>query len=110
MNNFKSVRIQSASTKLRKEVFLWWLSLPNDVRPAQLAKAFPHIVNAVAETWDDFYVCEQYLHNLLHERERAYRRGFSQELTDEIKQLYNTLLRKALIVSAARPTSQAAWL
>ena len=101
MNPLNAVRMRPATTKLKKEVFVWLLSLPENVRPIQLAKNFPHIVNQTAALWDDFYACEHYLHNLLHERERAYRKGFQREILAEIKQLYNTMLRQALIVSAS---------
>lgn len=101
MNSLNAIRLRPATTKLKKEAVTWLISLPESVRPVELAKKFPHIVNQIASLWDDFYTCEHYLHNLLHERERAYRQGFPGELISELKQLYNTLLRQALIVSAS---------
>lgn len=109
MDHFDALRLQLPATKLKKQVFIWWVSLPNAIRPTQLAKQFPHIVNRIVDTWDDFYACEQYLHDLLHERERAHRRGFQPDINDEIRQLYNTLLRKTLVVSAVPPAGTSAF-
>ena len=101
MDHFDTLRHPRPVGKLKKQVFIWWVSLPNTIRPTQLAKQFPHVVNRIVESWDDFYACEQYLHGLLHERERVYRQGFRPVINEEIRQLYNTLLRQTLVVSAA---------
>ena len=105
MNHLDLLRLRAPTTKLKKQVFIWLMSLPHSVRPNRLAKEFPHIVNHIVDTWDDFYVCEQYIHNLLYERERAFRQGFGREISDEIRELYNMLLRQALIVSPASSAS-----
>ena len=101
MNHVNTLCASSASTKLKKPFHFWWAALPAEKRPVRCAKEFPHIVNRIVDSWEDFYTCEHYLHGLLHERERAHRQGFCREVADEIRQLYDLLLRQTLVVSAA---------
>ena len=101
MNPVNTLCVSSTSIKLKKPFHLWWAALPTEKRPVQCAKEFPHIVNRIVDSWEDFYTCEHYLHGLLHERERSHRQGFCREVVEEIRQLYNLLLRQTLVVSAA---------
>lgn len=110
MHKFNTLRTRNAPTKLKKDVFVWWLLIPEEVRPVNLAKEYPHIVVKIVETWDDFYTCEQYIHNLLHERDRAGREGFRAQVRYEIRLLYNTLLRRSLGMSKSETIKDPKWL
>ena len=61
----------------------WLLSLPANLRPDQLSRRFPRIVNALAEVWDDADACHALFVRLLEDGRKG-REGFPAEVHDEL--------------------------
>jgi len=71
----------------------WMASLPVGVRPATIARNFPHIANALAELWGAPAQWRDYFGALLVDQ-RAGRKGFPLEILRELQALwvhYSTL-------------------
>lgn len=71
---------------LRSEAIRWMAELPADVRPVELGRSFPRIVNTIAARWFDAAGCRQYLNGLQFD-DRGGRHGFSFEIVQEISLL-----------------------
>ena len=71
----------------------WLASLPQDVRPVELARQFPRIANRLRHLWKQVARCEEYLDSLLVDR-RGTRKGFPSKISEELEALreYHTLL------------------
>lgn len=76
----------------------WLISLPSEIRPKALCDRFPRIVNQLALWWDDRTLATDALKHLLSD-ERGGRKGFAQEVADEL----NRLLDHAMEPQASRP-------
>ena len=64
----------------------WLASLPEDVRPVELARQFPRIANRLRHLWKQVARCEVYLDALLVDR-RGTRKGFSEKISHELEAL-----------------------
>jgi hypothetical protein len=64
----------------------WLASLPQEVRPMELARQFPRIANRLRHLWKQVARCEEYLDALLVDR-RGNRKGFPQKITLELEAL-----------------------
>jgi hypothetical protein len=71
----------------------WLASLPQDVRPVELARQFPRIANRLRHLWKQVARCEEYLDSLLVDR-RGTRKGFPSKISEELEALreYHALL------------------
>ena len=72
---------------------MWLASLPQDVRPMELARQFPRIANRLRHLWKRVARCEEYLDALLVDR-RGTRKGFPPKIAQELEALreYHVLL------------------
>ncbi len=72
---------------------MWLASLPQDVRPMELARQFPRIANRLRHLWRQVARCEEYLDALLVDR-RGTRKGFPPKIAQELQALreYHALL------------------
>ncbi|CAJ0714868.1 hypothetical protein LMG6871_01250 [Ralstonia edaphis] len=68
---------------LNRDAIRWLASLPDEVRPIELGRKFPRIINTIAAKWADFIGCRRYL-NSLQIDERGGRQGFPFEIVQEI--------------------------
>lgn len=75
-------------TEPSKEAFRWMATLPASVRPMELAKNYPRIVNNLALYWRHPGKCEQYLSQLILDKNRSKRTGFSFVIAAEILRLH----------------------
>ena len=64
----------------------WLASLPQDVRPMELARQFPRIANRLRHLWKQVARCEVYLDALLVDR-RGSRKGFPPKIAQELEAL-----------------------
>lgn len=64
----------------------WLIGLPRDVRPMQLAKRHPRVVNQIALCWRDHELTERVLSSLIMD-ERGGRQGFAAEVLAELMNL-----------------------
>src|SRR5712671_1533742 len=64
----------------------WLASLPQDVRPVELARQFPRIANRLRHLWKQVARCEEYLDALLVDR-RGTRKGFPSKISEELEVL-----------------------
>ena len=79
----------------------WLASLPQDVRPMELARQYPRIANRLRHVWKQVARCEQYLDALLVDG-RGTRKGFPPKIAQELEALreYYALLY---------PTGRSPW-
>ena len=68
---------------LNRDAIRWLASLPDPVRPIELGRKFPRIINTIAAKWADFIGCRRYL-NSLQIDDRGGRQGFPFEIGQEI--------------------------
>ena len=68
---------------LNRDAIRWLASLPDEVRPIELGRDFPRIINTIAAKWSDFIGCRRYL-NSLQMDERGGRQGFRFTIVQEI--------------------------
>lgn len=71
-----------------KHTFRWLSTLPAHVRPMELAKRYPRIVNRIALLWNEQALCNKYLGSLILDRSRPDRAGFSAPIAKEIYHLH----------------------
>ncbi|MFJ4290877.1 hypothetical protein ACIP1U_13980 [Cupriavidus sp. NPDC089707] len=71
---------------LRRETIRWMAELPEAVRPVELGRAFPRIINTIAAKWFDAVGCRHYLNGLQFD-DRGGRQGFSFAIVQEIAAL-----------------------
>jgi len=82
--NYKRTRIPEEP--LLNVTRTWLASLPQDVRPVELARQFPRIANRLRHLWTRVATCEEYLDGLLVDR-RGNRKGFPLKITQELESL-----------------------
>ena len=72
---------------------MWLASLPQDVRPMELARQFPRIANRLRQLWKQVSKCEEYVDALLVDC-RGTRNGFPPKIVQELEALreYHALL------------------
>lgn len=68
---------------LNRDAMRWLASLPEEVRPIELGRSFPRIINTIAAKWSDFVGCRRYLNGLQID-ERGGRQGFPFKVVQEI--------------------------
>lgn len=68
---------------LSPEAIRWMAELPDHVRPVELGRSFPRVVNTIAAKWFDAVGCRRYLNSLEFD-DRGGRQGFSFGLVQEI--------------------------
>lgn len=68
---------------LNRDAIRWLAQLPDEVRPIELGRQFPRIINTIAAKWVDFIGCRRYL-NSLQIDERGGRQGFPFVIVQEI--------------------------
>lgn len=71
----------------------WLLSLSRRVRPLELARQFPRIVNRFALVWPDPVLTEAYFDSLLVDR-RGGRRGFPREVLTDILRMHEYFVQR----------------
>lgn len=71
---------------LAPQTIRWMAELPAHVRPVELGRSFPRIVNAIAAKWFDAVGCRDYMNGLQFD-DRGGRQGFSFEVVQEISAL-----------------------
>ena len=86
-------RTQTPKEPLLDVTRMWLASLPQDVRPMELARQFPRIANRLRHLWKQVAKCEEYLDALLVDR-RGTRKGFPPKIAQELQALreYHALL------------------
>ena len=94
-------RTQTPKEPLLDITRTWLESLPQDIRPMELARQFPRIANRLRHVWTQVATCEGYLDGLLVDH-RCNRKGFPLKITQELESLreYYTLLH---------PTRRSIW-
>lgn len=92
--------------KLTYEAQVWLLSLPAELRPLHLARAYARIVNRLTTLWTRPSGADQYLHSLVNDT-RGGRRGFPQPIPEELRRLqaYYEAEVAPNILPAERPTT-----
>jgi hypothetical protein len=73
---------------LKRDTFEWLAELPEEVRPNLLPVRFPRMANAISRRWIDRRACVTYLDDLIIDN-RGTRRGFPDEIMDELVALKN---------------------
>ena len=86
-------RTQTPKEPLLDVTRTWLASLPEDIRPMELARQFPRIANRLRHLWRQEARCEEYLDALLVDR-RGTRKGFPPKIAQELQALreYHALL------------------
>ena len=65
----------------------WIASLPADIRPGQLARQYPRILNRLRHLWKQTARCEAYMDSLLVDRRPTPREGFPHRIVEELELL-----------------------
>jgi len=86
VSRFSDKRTRTPEEPLLNVTRTWLASLPQDVRPVELAQQFPRIANRLRHLWKQVARCEEYLDALLVDR-RGTRKGFSSKITEELEAL-----------------------
>ncbi len=87
---------------LDAETIQWMSSLPQHLRPTEMATRFPHIANKLASNWRSPEVCRDYFDEVLLDR-RGDRQGLPERVAIELAALKNHF------ESAVFPTQQTVW-
>jgi len=95
-------RAPAAPRVLAEEAALWLQQLPSHAQPRRTAAQFPHIVNALASSWQTPQRCRAYLEQLLLDQ-RGNRQGFPKAVASELAVL------KDYYDSVVHPTQQRVW-
>jgi hypothetical protein len=79
----------------------WIATLPEAVRPVELARRFPRIANSIGQLWGRAAPCEDYLESLVVDR-RGNRTGFPPAVAREIAALHAYFAELHLVNRAGR--------
>jgi hypothetical protein len=79
-----------ADRALTGETIAWMLSLPERIRPEQLAERMPRLANQIAAAWNDRLRCANALHALTID-DRGGRRGLPIDIIAEVQLLHRHL-------------------
>ena len=92
-SKFTYKRTRTPKEPLLDVTRMWLASLPQDVRPMELARQFPRIANRLRHLWKQVARCEEYLDALLVDC-RGTRKGFPPKIVQEVEALreYHALL------------------
>jgi hypothetical protein len=71
---------------LTSEAHRWLHKVPSGLHPKRLARAYPRIVNRLADAWGDVVDTEELFEDLLQDR-RGGRRGFPSVIVTELERL-----------------------
>ena len=82
-SKFTYKRTRTPKEPLLDVTRMWLASLPQDVRPMELARQFPRIANRLRHLWRQVARCEEYLDALLVDR-RGTRKGFPPKIAQEL--------------------------
>ncbi len=85
-SNLTDKRTRTLNEPLLDVTRTWLASLPQDVRPMELARQFPRIANRLRHLWKQVARCEVYLDALLVDR-RGSRKGFPPKIAQELQAL-----------------------
>jgi len=93
VSDLTNKRTRTVEEPLLNVTRTWLASLPQDVRPVELAQQFPRIANTLRHLWKQVARCEAYLDDLLVDR-RGTRKGFPSKISEELEALreYHALL------------------
>jgi hypothetical protein len=82
---FKKLRRSPSATEIRvgDAAMTWLLGLPQELRPLQCCKAYPHVVNHLAGWWESPEALASYFDDLLHSH-RKQRAGFPAPIKAEL--------------------------
>lgn len=80
---YRGERAPERVETLQESTKRWLYELPAAVRPVETAKAFPRIVNKLAELWKRPSRCDEYFHTLLLDK-RGGRQGFPPAVAMEL--------------------------
>lgn len=69
----------------------WLTQLPEDVRPAKLARQFPRIANKLCDLWDNPLLRNRYLTGLLTQPRDGARAGFPTVVEAELADLLGSV-------------------
>jgi len=100
-HEFTDKRTRISDEPLLDVTETWLASLPQDVRPMELALQFPRIANRLCRLWKQVARCEEYLDDLVVDR-RGTRKGFPPKITQELE-----VLRECYAL--LHPDSHSAW-
>lgn len=100
--DWSAQRSASSPEQLSVASFKWIATLPANVRPHALARAYPRIANRLAEIWHRPVQCEKYLDDLVWDR-RGNRQGFPPPIAAEIAAL------KAYFMSTSSTVNFDVW-
>jgi hypothetical protein len=91
--NWEEKRTATADEALSDAASIWMATLPESVRPRQLAVRYARVANRIAQLWDDDGVkCERLLDDLMTDR-RGGRRGFPLAIASELATLHEHYYR-----------------
>jgi hypothetical protein len=80
---FKALRARQRTVSLDSFAFAWMAHLPREVRPLELGRLYPRIVNDLTQLWTNGSQIDDYLDQLLLDK-RASRNGFPKAVRDEL--------------------------
>jgi hypothetical protein len=86
VKDWNGVRQSPSTEPLAEATAAWLASLPQAVRPQELARQFPRVANRVCELWKRPAQCDPYLRKLILD-DRVERKGFPPEVASEVSAL-----------------------
>jgi hypothetical protein len=81
--DWRWARAFTPPTPLSEAAMTWLAVLPADVRPTELPRAYPRIVNRLCELWAHTAECDRYFDELTRDR-RGKRKGFPAAVAQEL--------------------------
>ena len=93
-SNFTDKRTRTPQEPLLDVTRTWLASLPQDVRPMELARQFPRIANRLRQLWKQVSKCEEYVDALLVDC-RGTRNGFPPKIVQELEARIQRLLMQS---------------
>lgn len=92
----RRIRLRSPPEPLQVSARAWMDQLPPRIRPLELARLFPRIVNRLCALWTDTRLREEYLTGLLMDTRDGQREGFPVAVAGEIAELLGSLNRSSV--------------
>jgi hypothetical protein len=86
VKDWNGARQSPPTEPLAEATAAWIASLPQSVRPQELARQFPRVANRVCELWKRPAQCDPYLKKLILD-DRVDRKGFPPEVASEVSAL-----------------------
>ena len=86
LENWEERRAAGSSEPLSDEATEWMATLPDTVRPKQLALRYARLANRICKLWKEPVKCDRFLDDLMMDR-RGGRKGFPLPVANELASL-----------------------